>query len=123
MVASEKPKSEYTVALVRYVPDIAAMNSVCVAVLLVGTVSGGGVLTRRLSNWEHVLLLDPEADVPLLIDIVEELKAACARDPQFLERTRDWVNAVQVSLILHLSTASPEQELDGLFHLYCEKPI
>lgn len=107
-------------AVVRYAPDPELTNSVCIAVLLVKVGVPGRVLSRRLSDWQRVLRFDPQADIPLLAGIVEEVEASCMRDPEFLEKAKDWANAVQIWPILHLSTTTPEEALEKLFCQYCE---
>ena len=104
---------------VSYVPHALKDECVNFAVIMVGDTFAD---VRFVHDWQHILALDPEADIGLLTALTGEIREKLRDRGQLLEmlqRMQDsWANTVQLSLAKACLTEDPAIEIETLASQY-----
>jgi hypothetical protein len=113
--------------VIRYVPDLAKGEFANIGVVLRDG-AGDFADVKLTRDWRRVRCLDADADVELLEalegEIRNALRSAAELDKIYLfQKLPDWAsNAVQLTPMQGVLTASPQAEIGRLVEMYCEAP-
>jgi hypothetical protein len=108
--------SRYRYFAIIYTPGIEERHGVTVAVVAISPDLPGFIALKQNPSWDQVLRMDPEADLALIDQCVEELAEGISCDPDFPRRAGEWENIIRIEPAREFRTS----DFEGTFSLIAD---